>query len=455
MKPLLAATCVTIAILLLSKLDRGKTHSIPKALWIPLTWLVIGSSRPVSEWFSSNVQQGANYEEGTPLDRTILIILIALALYVLSGRMKRVSTILKANLPIVLFMLYCLASVIWSDFPFVSLKRWIRGVGDILMILVIITDKRWQAAITWVFTRIAFFLIPVSFLLIKFFPEYGRSYRISGSQMWTGVSADKNGLGAICMLFGTALLWQLLPTDPERKSQLVHRQVIAKSIVFLITLYLIFTIDSKTALMCFMLANLVIVLTWIGPMFRKPSVLTAFVVTSVAACYAVLFLGVGSSALQTMGRESNLTGRTAIWATVLPLATNPILGAGYEDFWMGPRMEAVARNLTTLNQAHNGYLEIYLNLGVVGLLLLAIIIFTGYRRLLNGLRDNFEVGRLRIAFFTICLVYNFTEATFKMMSPVWITFLWAVMAQPAFNSRQTEEAVAYPALQPEHATTSP
>lgn len=42
--------------------------------------------------------------------------------------------------------------------------------------------------------------------------------------------------------------------------------------------------------------------------------------------------------------------------------------------------------------------------------------------------------RLKLAFFTVCLVYNFTEATFKMMAPVWITFLWAAMATPAHRA---------------------
>jgi hypothetical protein len=32
------------------------------------------------------------------------------------------------------------------------------------------------------------------------------------------------------------------------------------------------------------------------------------------------------------------------------------------------------------------------------------------------------------------LVYNFTEAAFKIMAPVWIVFLWATMASPRMKS---------------------
>jgi O-antigen ligase len=111
---------------------------------------------------------------------------------------------------------------------------------------------------------------------------------------------------------------------------------------------------------------------------------------------------------------------------------------------MGKRFEIVARTLARLNQAHNGYLEIYLNLGWIGLILLGAVIVTGYRNLMRGFRDNFEMGRLKLAFFTICLVYNFTEATFKMQSPVWITFLWAAMGapKPSFRVQRVTPAIS-------------
>ena len=99
-------------------------------------------------------------------------------------------------------------------------------------------------------------------------------------------------------------------------------------------------------------------------------------------------------------------------------------------FWIGERLQIFNRLLGGLNQAHNGYIEIYLNLGWVGLVLLFAIIVAGYRNVIRALRTSPETGRLKLAFFLICLVYNFTEASFKMESPVWILFLWAVIAIP-------------------------
>jgi exopolysaccharide production protein ExoQ len=441
MNPLLAAGCFMIMILGLLWLDRGSSGRISKTMWVPLAWLLIGSSRPVTEWFVG-LQQGANYEDGTPLDRGVLTILLCLAVFTLYKRRSRVAAILRANLPLVAFFAFCLASVIWSDFAFVTFKRWIRGVADVCMILVMVTEPNWEDSVKWLLTRIAFLLIPLSVLIIKFFPEYGRSYTVSGAAMWTGVCTDKNALGAICMIFGTALLWQILeipsPQTPKRNRR---DELVAKATVFVMSLYLVWVIDSKTALTCFLFANGVIVLTWSSRRFRRKIVLTLIVVGTVISCYCVLFLGIGSSALTQMGRRADLTGRTEIWATLLPLATNPVLGAGYENFWMGQRFLTVARNLARLNQAHNGYLEIYLNLGWVGLLLLGALIITGYRNLMRGLYGNFDIGRLKLIFFTMCLIYNFTEATFKMQSSVWITFLWAAMATVT-SRKQSKRSLA-------------
>ena len=69
-------------------------------------------------------------------------------------------------------------------------------------------------------------------------------------------------------------------------------------------------------------------------------------------------------------------------------------------------------------------------MGFVGLAFLALVILTGYRNILWELRRDKLVARLKMAFFVICLIYNFTEASFKMMSPVWFTFLWASMMVP-------------------------
>jgi exopolysaccharide production protein ExoQ len=432
MGPLLGAIIVGIVICALFWLDRDDAQ-VSKAIWVPYAWLLIASSRPVSSWLTGSMPGSATdvYIDGSPLDRNLLIILLLLCLFALSKRTRQVRTIVAANPLIVIFFIYCLISLFWSDYPFVVFKRWIRSVGDVVVILVIITERDWVDALKWLLARVGFVLIPLSILFIRFYPSLGRAYSRGGVPEWTGVGTDKNALGMICMLFGVSLLWRGLTTYKDRGGGKHRtRKLVAIGIVFAMILYLVSVVNSQTALSCFLMADLLIIMTAFSPAFRKPTFVSLLVVAMVTVSFCVLFLGIGGGALSALGRDSSLTGRTEVWQAVLPYAKNAWFGAGYENFWIGERIQLFNRLLGGLNQAHNGYIEIYLNLGWVGLLLLGAIIVAGYRNIMKGLRSNPETSRLKLAFFFICLVYNFTEASFKMMSPVWITFLWAAMAAP-------------------------
>jgi exopolysaccharide production protein ExoQ len=158
--------------------------------------------------------------------------------------------------------------------------------------------------------------------------------------------------------------------------------------------------------------------------------------------FSALFIGFGGSLVEGLGRESTLTGRTAIWHAALHLVRNPLFGAGYESFWIGPRLRQVIKDIDQgVNQAHNGYLEIYLNLGWMGIALLAGLIVTGYRRIFPAVRRQVQAGSLRLAYFIVAIAYNFTEGGFKMMHPVWIVFLLIIaVPRPTASKRPAASA---------------
>ena len=49
-----------------------------------------------------------------------------------------------------------------------------------------------------------------------------------------------------------------------------------------------------------------------------------------------MLFGGGSDVVHALGRKSNLTGRTDIWAAVIAAGPNPSFGAGFESFWISP-----------------------------------------------------------------------------------------------------------------------
>ena len=136
------------------------------------------------------------------------------------------------------------------------------------------------------------------------------------------------------------------------------------------------------------------------------------------------------------------------------MVPNYFVGAGFESFWLGPRLERLWSVFHWKpNEAHNGYFEVLLNLGAIGLLLLLILLITGYRNAMTWYRRDPEAGRLRLAFILVGVIYSFTEAGFRLMSPVWIFFLLATMAvpervyserrkaKPAVGGERTPEAI--------------
>jgi O-antigen ligase len=154
----------------------------------------------------------------------------------------------------------------------------------------------------------------------------------------------------------------------------------------------------------------------------------------VGISFSVLFLHIGEgAALGAMGRNATLTGRTEIWEGLMNFSVNPWVGTGFENFWVGERLAkiwAAGGLLNGINESHNGYIEVYLNLGWIGVVLLAAVLFSGYRHAMNAFRRDPEAGKLKLVFLLVSVVYCFTEAGFRIMSPIWTAFLLAITAVP-------------------------
>jgi O-antigen ligase len=143
----------------------------------------------------------------------------------------------------------------------------------------------------------------------------------------------------------------------------------------------------------------------------------------------VVLLGGQGNVAQALGRNPTLTGRTEIWAAVISMAPNRLVGAGFESFWLGSRVERLAEVFPNLglNEAHDGYIEVYLQLGWVGLGLIGLILIDGYRRSVKTFRREPALGSLLLAYILAAITYNVTEAGFRMLHPNWVFFLLAVI----------------------------
>ena len=443
-----------LAIAGLFLLDRDDDPRPSRALWLPVVWMIIGASRTPSQWFSGEVSTAAQvdlYLDGSPWDRLFLTAIMVVGLVVLIARARRAGPVLRANGPLIVFFLYCALSVLWSDYPMVSFKRWTKALGNVTMVLVVLTDPHPAAALKRVLARTAFFLIPLSILLIKYYPALGRSYiRWTWIPATIGVATDKNGLGAICLVFGLASLWRVVQLLRDEAGPFTKRQLAAHGTVLAMVLWLLVMADSSTSLACFLLGGGIILFTTL-PGTQRAARANAIVltVTLVPLLMAFLFQDLYTNFVEGLGRNTTLTGRTDIWRELLRLDLNPWMGTGFESFWLGPRTEYFWMKYEFHpNQAHNGYLETYINLGWIGLGLLLLVVVAGYRNIIRLYERDSIAGSLGLTFLIVALVYNITEAAFKVMHPLWIAFLLTVAAGAAL-SNPSEAPLADPSEEAE------
>lgn len=449
MTPQVATLVFVVGITGLFLLDRDRRAQTSAALWLPVIWLWIFGSREVSLWMTAlrngeSVAYGDTYLDGSPIDRIVYSVLMLIGVIVLVRRGPKAARLLQANLPILLFFLYCALSVLWSDHPDIALKRWIKSLGDVIMVMIVLTETDWLAAMRRLLARVAFLLIPLSILLIKYYPSIGKSFKHYGTPIYMGVTTNKNILGVVCLLCGLGSLWRFLGAYRGRTMPHRVRHLVVHGAVLAMVFWLFGMAHSMTGLACFLLGAIVMVTTSLGAFARRPSVVHLLVASVVLVSFATLFLGAGDSSLQAMGKDVTLTGRTEIWHLVLGMTGNPLVGTGFESFWLpGWRRDKIwSLYWWHPNEAHNGYIEVFLNLGWIGIGLLAGLIVTGYRNILTVLRREPDKGRLKLSYFVVAVIYNFTEAGYRMLDPIWIVFLLVIMAVPKPLTRSSRGSAA-------------
>src|SRR5262249_40298817 len=148
--------------------------------------------------------------------------------------------LLRSNTPILLYFIYCGISFLWSDFPDVAFKRWIRALGDLVMVMVILSDPDWLAALKRLFVRVGFLLLPLSILLIRYYRDLGRTYSPwDGELAYTGVTTSKNELGMVCAIFGLASAWRFLLAYRGEEGTRKAGPLIAHGALMVIALWLL------------------------------------------------------------------------------------------------------------------------------------------------------------------------------------------------------------------------
>jgi O-antigen ligase len=326
----------------------------------------------------------------------IYLVVLALSL----PRLSRILAAMRANLSLVLLLLLPLSSALWSIEPGDTLRRGgalLLGALLGFFLAVRFTPAGLLRVLLWGLAP----AVLLSWIFVLAWPDRGiMSYPYAGS--WRGIFTQKNALGQV-MLLNVLVVLMVLPAT--RRYRWLLWVDLALSLVLLIQA------NSKT----YLLGGLVLAATgvsaklWIG---RSRQFAPAIALLATATILVSINI---DTILALFGRDLTLTGRTDLWQAVWPMIEQRmLLGYGYQAFWispLGPAAQVWFDIDWRAPNAHNGILEWWLGLGIVGLALLAFVVLGAA---LRAIRASRGVDRTRtlwtLMFLSLFLLSGISES---------------------------------------------
>ncbi len=421
--PSILALIITITfIIFLLRLDRKQNQTSSPALWLPTFWMLLATSRTLGSWTGL----GSGFDEGSVLDRIVLSGLVLVAIPILIKRRFNWSSFLKDNMWLIIVAAFMLLSITWSEMPFLSFKRWFKVIGVmIIMGCLVASEVDPRQALMSIFRRIAYIHIPLSILLIKYYPHLGVQWgRWTGEVIWGGASTFKNGLAQTCYFVIFFYFWTFLRRRRGLDKAATWYQKYLEYLIVIVAFWLFMgprhtlTYSSTSLAVLLFGISMLLFLQWLK---TKRVVLSANILTAAVLCiiiYAAVtpFLGKLSfiDVSSLLGRNETLTGRSEIWAKVIPVAMEkPMLGHGF-CYWTDELDE-----LTKANSSHNGYLETILGLGFIGVILSSIFLISACRKAHRYMMYDFDWGGYWLCLALMAALHDIAEASLNKFSGIY------------------------------------
>lgn len=359
-------------------------------------------------------------DEKNPESSTVLRLMwppvyFVVVLLVLSRLWAAINLVFRLPL-IILLLLWVAASVTWSIDQGVTFRRVIAIGMTTLFGFHLAMRYNWRElltlfGITWLILGAGAAIVALTI------PQIGVESELHVGA-WKGLWFQKNTLGGhmgrACLLFGFLAI-------TERK----WRNVWLVGLLMAIILVLLST--SKTALLGMLVGVAVLA---VGAIMRRGPLLTLSMIWGV-----VFFGGVLVSIIvfqpdlffELLGRDAGLTGRTEIWVVLQELIDQrPLLGYGYGAFWAeGSGPATYVKDLTQWDvpTAHNGWLETWLAVGVVGVVLFAVsFVLTLVRAVATATKS--WTGFFVIGYLLQFILFSMSESIILHQNTiVWVTYV--------------------------------
>ncbi len=343
---------------------------------------------------------------------------IALAAFGLIGAAlhKGLSRIIALPAPIILVLAWFSITTTWSLSPATSVQK-LALTSLITWLCFIASDRVSNKTLTLVVRSLLLIILIANYLTVIFYPSVGiHDYAVIGAHQWRGIMSHKNIAGM------TAAITVLFFAFNGNRASITPRLLVA----FFAFMFLYFS-GSRTSLIG-VSASLFTGLMFF--LFSK-QISTYFLNNSrlfrIIGYFSFLFLFLIlifltlriDILIQLMSNPDFLSGRSQIWQPMLTTyAEHPIIGTGYGAFWshITETSHRLAREngnfFTGVTQGHNGYLDIAVQTGLIGLIIsiTAVIAWpTIYLVKLSTFDRN--ICALTSSLVVLYIINNFTETS--------------------------------------------
>ncbi|MDO8563875.1 MAG: O-antigen ligase family protein [Nanoarchaeota archaeon] len=321
---------------------------------------------------------------------------------------KKAIKITLNNKLLILLSILIAISFTWSHNPAITIQRIFAFFGTLIFCIYFSLryDKKEQISLlTYALSAI----LLVSILIALILPSYGISEENNGA--WQGAFNQKNLLGKIMTLATITFLFYL----SERKKLMAKILVV---ILILLSVCLTYLSQSKTAVLTTIMLAFIILCARILQKSKKST--KAFFMALIGIIVIISSIGIiyyGEDFLQEIGKDSTLTGRTELWSYSLDnIIKHPIIGHGYASFWIKDNDSPSEKAEYVLGwdppHAHNGFIDLTLELGLIGLIIIIIqLIVISVKSSKLALKSKKFVNLWPLTLTAFLLIYNLTESS--------------------------------------------
>ncbi len=367
--------------------------------------------------------------EGSPLLAILKGVVLITLFFLISQRWRSLLHVFQRRKGLLLFMGWIILSSFWAP----QFDKSLKNANELAIVTLtgLYLGSRFSLREFLKLAALALGLVVLgNFLYCLAVPSIGIQVGIQAGA-WRGLFIQKNTLARVLFFSALVFLSLLSEKDPLDRSR--DRWIQAG---LLISTLMTVLSQSKTGLV--LLLGFMFLVQIFKVLRSRHSIVfpMVFCVFLIASMVTFVMVGNYEAVLVGMGRDVTLSGRTDIWGAIVDkILHQPWIGYGYGGFWQGKEGESIdiwyiARDMPP--HGHNGYLDMALDIGLVGLGLFIIDFLRTIGRSLRCLRQMPMIESIfPILYMSGVFIYNITEDSLigdSSFNIIWLIYCYVSSA---------------------------